>query len=140
YAPPSKLNPKVPPEIDAVVVKALASKQKDRWQTAGHFARAMERAGAPVAMSGEQLGELVRRDFGERLLQVRWLLDARPGAGEVQQRFDQLTSVRPAPAFDDEDETEAPTKSLGPILKITAKPAEHLYSPPQGARLMNRPG
>ncbi len=40
--PPSQQNPDVPPELDAVVLKALARRPEDRWQTAGEMADALD--------------------------------------------------------------------------------------------------
>lgn len=39
---PSELNPEVPPELDAVVLRALAREPADRFQTAAEFAEALE--------------------------------------------------------------------------------------------------
>jgi serine/threonine protein kinase len=40
--PPSMQNPAVPPELDAVVLKALARRPDDRWQSAGEMADALD--------------------------------------------------------------------------------------------------
>lgn len=46
---PSSLNPALPKEIDAVVMKALATKTSERWQSAGEFEEALRTA---IAKSG----------------------------------------------------------------------------------------
>lgn len=48
--PPSRLSADVPPELDAVVLKALAKSPSDRYQTAGHLRDDLQRllAGEPV--------------------------------------------------------------------------------------------
>ncbi|HWR77425.1 MAG TPA: protein kinase, partial [Thiobacillus sp.] len=38
-APPSTLNPRVPPVFDRIISRALAKRAEDRYQTAGEFAR-----------------------------------------------------------------------------------------------------
>ena len=47
-APPSTVNPRVPPFFDRIVSRALAKRPQDRYQTAGEFARDLRiRDGAP---------------------------------------------------------------------------------------------
>ena len=48
--PPSQVDPGVSPEVDAIVMRALAKHPDDRYQTAGEFRADIERAiaGAPV--------------------------------------------------------------------------------------------
>ncbi|MFZ3174009.1 MAG: serine/threonine-protein kinase [Thiobacillus sp.] len=47
-APPSTVNPRVPPFFDRIVRRALAKQPQDRYQTAGEFARDLRlRDGAP---------------------------------------------------------------------------------------------
>jgi len=47
--PPSHFNPRVPPELDRLVLKALAKKPADRFQTADEMAAELARAGARIA-------------------------------------------------------------------------------------------
>ena len=49
--PPSKLRPEIPPELDHVVLRALAKAPEDRYQTAEEFADDLHRveAGLPLA-------------------------------------------------------------------------------------------
>lgn len=53
---PSTLNPALPPEIDAVVMKALTVKLPDRWQSAAEFEEALRtviaKSGIAVTASG----------------------------------------------------------------------------------------
>ncbi|MDB4933495.1 MAG: serine/threonine protein kinase [Labilithrix sp.] len=42
--PPSSMRPGIPPELDAVVMRALAKETGDRYQSARHFAGAIENA------------------------------------------------------------------------------------------------
>ena len=41
--PPSRTNKNVPPELDAIVMRALARKRADRYASTLEFARALER-------------------------------------------------------------------------------------------------
>ncbi|WP_224240512.1 serine/threonine-protein kinase [Hyalangium gracile] len=74
--PPSRANKAIPPELDAIVLKALARKREDRYATTLEFARALERAVGPLIWHPEQSGELIRRLFSDRREQTRQLLMA----------------------------------------------------------------
>jgi len=50
--PPHQVNPNIPLELSAVIMRALAKKQDDRFQTANEFAAALEFAVPPVALGG----------------------------------------------------------------------------------------
>lgn len=67
--PPSTVNPNVPPELDALVMKALAKSPNDRYRTASSFAAALQRA-VPIAEPAE-VSAWVKRLGGARLDQ-RW--------------------------------------------------------------------
>ncbi|HWM13951.1 MAG TPA: Stk1 family PASTA domain-containing Ser/Thr kinase [Gaiellaceae bacterium] len=49
--PPSKLRPEIPPELDQIVLRALAKEPEDRYQTADEFVEDLERveAGLPIS-------------------------------------------------------------------------------------------
>ncbi|MBV9926432.1 MAG: protein kinase [Acidobacteria bacterium] len=49
--PPSRLNPRVPPELDRLTLKALSKKPEDRFQTAAEFAAELARVGARLPAS-----------------------------------------------------------------------------------------
>lgn len=72
--PPSRTNRQVPPELDAIVMRALARKREDRYATTLEFARALERAVGPSIWHPEQSSELMRRLFADRREQTRQLL------------------------------------------------------------------
>ncbi|MHB8877715.1 MAG: serine/threonine-protein kinase [Myxococcaceae bacterium] len=83
-APPSRLNPEVTPELDAVVLKSLARKREDRYATCLEFGRALERVAGPLMWHAEQTGELVHRLFADRREQTRQLLEqAQHGTGDL---------------------------------------------------------
>jgi serine/threonine protein kinase len=98
---PSCLNPAVPPELDAVTMKALA-RDPDAWfQSAREFADAIE-AATPLA-SYSRVGEWVQRLCGERLAKraervaelERATLDLKPVLDS--QELARLVTPRPIP-------------------------------------------
>jgi eukaryotic-like serine/threonine-protein kinase len=75
-APPSRSNPDVTPEVDAVVMKSLQRKRDDRFTTALEFARAIEKAAPGHIWHPEQSAELVSRHFADRRQETRRILEA----------------------------------------------------------------
>jgi serine/threonine-protein kinase len=67
-ATPGSLVPDVPPELDAIVMRALARPAQDRFASARDMARAIERAVPPIAAA--DVGEWVER-MAERALASR---------------------------------------------------------------------
>jgi len=66
--PPGSLVPDVPPELDAIVMRALARPAEDRFASARDMARAIERAVPPIAAA--DVGEWVEK-MAERALASR---------------------------------------------------------------------
>ncbi len=66
--PPSSLRPEIPPEIDAIVMKLLAKRVSDRFQTADEVHEAIENAAvrSGSALSASSLGRFMRELFGQR--------------------------------------------------------------------------
>ncbi len=54
---PSQLNPNLPAELDAVLGRALALRQRDRYQTVTEFSRALEEVGHPAEPPTSVLSE-----------------------------------------------------------------------------------
>ena len=67
--PPSTIVPGYPPELEQVVLKSLAKRKQDRFQTAREFSRALQgflmRQGAMVGP--EEVSHYVRAVFGDRI-------------------------------------------------------------------------
>ena len=119
---PSRANKAIPPELDAIVLKALARKRADRYATTLEFARALERAVAPLIWLPEQSGELMRRLFAERREQTRQLL-ASGRAG-----VDSTGVVKLAQLFPDRDAPATPPPAPAtPRLPTISAP--HLPAP-----------
>ncbi|WP_228565614.1 protein kinase [Myxococcus sp. AB036A] len=72
--PPSRTNKHIPPELDAIVMRALSKRREDRYASTLEFARAIERAVGPLIWHPEQSSELMLRLFSDRREQTRQLL------------------------------------------------------------------
>ncbi|MBZ4399176.1 serine/threonine-protein kinase [Myxococcus sp. AS-1-15] len=81
--PPSRSNKQIPPELDAIVLRALSRRREDRYASTLEFARALERAVGPLIWHPEQSSEVMRRLFADRREQTRQLLIAGPASGDV---------------------------------------------------------
>jgi serine/threonine protein kinase len=85
--PPSRNNKQVPPELDAIVLRALSKRREDRYSSTLEFARALERAVGPLIWHPEQSSEVMQRLFADRREQTRQLLasgaDSNETTGEV---------------------------------------------------------
>lgn len=66
-APPSRINPHVPADLDRIVLKALAPKPAARWQTAAELADALEAftAQAGLAIEDADVADWVRKELGD---------------------------------------------------------------------------
>jgi serine/threonine protein kinase len=69
FAPPSRTNPKIPVELEKILLKALAKDKNLRYQTAGEFNRAMQEFLSRHFPSFTQndLSEAVMRVFNEEI-------------------------------------------------------------------------
>jgi hypothetical protein len=121
---PSRTNKAIPPELDAIVLKALARKRADRYATTLEFARALERAVGPLIWLPEQSSELMRRLFAERREQTRQLL-ASGRAG-----VDSTGVVKLAQLFPDRDAPATPPPAPAPAApRLPTISAPHLPAP-----------
>lgn len=68
-APPSRLNPQLPPGLDDIVLKALAKDPADRFRTAQEFRLALEDwlVGGRMSASSAHLAEFLKVVYAERL-------------------------------------------------------------------------
>jgi serine/threonine-protein kinase len=72
--PPSELRPDLPPELEAIILKALATRPEDRYQTADDMRAALERfaTNAKLQTSTTALADFMRAELGER--DVPWMV------------------------------------------------------------------
>jgi serine/threonine protein kinase len=86
--PPSKFRRDLPPELEAIVFKALANKPEDRYATAQELRLALEHLAAKLqlAMSSTGLADYMKQVFGYR--PEPWLDDEDEPEIEVNYDFD----------------------------------------------------
>ncbi|MFP2895970.1 serine/threonine-protein kinase [Corallococcus sp. 4LFB] len=127
--PPSRVNKEVPPELDAIVLKALAKRREDRYGTTLEFARAIERAVGPRIWHPEQSSELMLRLFTERRDQTRLLLMSGQSTGDGTSSETQVAQVLARGADAPEPVTMPPTGALPQIS--SALPPRAPAAPPK---------
>ncbi|HVG57582.1 MAG TPA: protein kinase [Hyalangium sp.] len=121
---PSRSNKAVPPELDAIVLKALARKREDRYVSTLEFARALERAVSPLFWHPEQSAELIQRHFSERRDQTRQLLlTVRSMSGEVSGVVNVAQFLAPPPTLQPEPGTLPSLPQITPSLPSTPRPS-----------------
>jgi serine/threonine protein kinase len=137
-APPSRNNPTVTAEVDAVAMRALQRKREDRFNSCLEFARAIEKAAPGIIWHPEQSAELVSRHFADRRAETRRILETTnfggDNTGEI--RIDSLMQrVRTSGA---EARASIPTvaplasASPPPIVAPPVPPAIPAITPPSG--------
>ncbi|WP_375755661.1 protein kinase [Corallococcus exercitus] len=119
--PPSRVNKEVPPELDAIVLKALAKRREDRYGSTLEFARAIERAVGPRIWHPEQSSELMLRLFAERRDQTRLLLMSGQSTGDGTSSETQVAQVLARGVDVPEPVTVPPTGAL-PQISSTLPP------------------
>ncbi|OJH41211.1 hypothetical protein BON30_10035 [Cystobacter ferrugineus] len=123
---PSRANKAVPPELDAIVLKALARQREDRYATTLEFARELERAVSGLIWLPEQSGALLRRLFAERREQTRQMLaGARTSTGELK--------LPSPPAEPREGARDAAKEGTAPAAQASRLPTV-TPTPPQASR------
>ncbi|WP_244239520.1 serine/threonine protein kinase, partial [Corallococcus carmarthensis] len=120
--PPSRVNKEVPPELDAIVLKALAKRREDRYGTTLEFARAIERAVGPRIWHPEQSSELMLRLFSERRDQTRLLLMSGQSTGDGTSSETQVAQVLARGADVPEPVTLPPSGAPLPQISSTLPP------------------
>ncbi|RKG68988.1 protein kinase domain-containing protein, partial [Corallococcus terminator] len=142
--PPSRVNKQIPPELDAIVLKALAKRREDRYSTTLEFARAIERAVGPRIWHPEQSSELMLRLFSERRDQTRLLLMSGQATGDGTSSETQVAQVLARGAELPDPVTLPPTglpqisSALPPRPSAPVKPPAPSKAPPPPANAQGR--
>jgi serine/threonine protein kinase len=86
--PPSTVWPQIPPELEAIVMKALAPSPDDRYATADHMRLALEAfaAGIGLRTSSTTLADYMKTQFGRRV--EPWLVEDDEPEMELSIDFD----------------------------------------------------
>ncbi|RKH17032.1 protein kinase, partial [Corallococcus sp. CA031C] len=141
---PSRVNKQIPPELDAIVLKALAKRREDRYATTLEFARAIERAVGPRIWHPEQSSELMLRLFSERRDQTRLLLMSGQSTGDGTSSETQVAQVLARGAELPEPATLPPTglpqisSALPPRPSAPVKPPAPAKASPPPANAQGR--
>jgi hypothetical protein len=105
--PPSQFNPLITPDVDAVMLKALAKKPHDRWQTAGEFRQALAQASKHIPRATcTDLGSIVASLFPMERKHVLALSAKEGGA---------ITAERQLETMSDTNDFEDPTEPDGRV-------------------------
>lgn len=89
---PSKSNPAVSPELDAIVLRALSKDKESRFESCKAMARAIE-AACPRLANEDELAAVLKRHFGKQLEASRQLLLAAGTATGVTQELTGLAAA-----------------------------------------------
>ncbi|MCY1041148.1 protein kinase [Corallococcus sp. bb12-1] len=143
--PPSRVNKQIPPELDAIVLKALAKRREDRYSTTLEFARAIERAVGPRIWHPEQSSELMLRLFSERRDQTRLLLmsgqatrDGTSSETQVAQVLARGAELPPDPVTLPPTGLPQISSALPPRPSAPVKPPAPPKAPPPPANALGR--
>ena len=102
--PPSSANPAVPPELDAIAMRALARDPRERYQTAKALANAIEAVlkARGYAARNDQIAAYMQRTFADRIAAREALVaevthHARPSHETLETAFGPIRLPAPAP-------------------------------------------
>ncbi len=91
-APPSTVNPEVPPELDAICLKALARDPDRRYQTGEELAAALDRVAHELAWGPERMMTLMRSLFPSEASHTKTRVP-RPQASEFEDEYVQYSAA-----------------------------------------------
>jgi serine/threonine-protein kinase len=128
--PPSSANPEIPPELDAIVMKALAKDRTQRYQEARHLAAALESwlLKNQMPSSGANLAEFLHSIYADRLAREaeegRLLVETVDGSRNDEQQVALATpSVQdPDPRRTRSQISSRPPVKTGSKLEAARKP------------------
>lgn len=130
-APPTQLNPAIPPEMEAILLKAMAKEPENRFQTASEMEMALEEL---ITKKGYAFSSLSLSHYMQALFADEILQDTR--------RFQRVTSQADHPAPVEERSTvvrpspppSAPADPAAAVRKSISQ-SKIIIPPPKGRRL-----
>ncbi len=121
FPPPSEKNPAIPPELDALVMKAIAARPENRFQTGELLRDAIQTELAHInpTLSSDQLSAVLRDLFSDEMTEERELLFAMQQVDLAPFREElTLATVEHTVTF-----ARAPAKGPIGLLSLTDVPA-----------------
>ncbi|MDC4226074.1 MAG: protein kinase [Candidatus Manganitrophus sp.] len=131
--PPTQLNPAIPPELEAILKKAMAKEPEDRYQTASEMEMALEDliTKKGYAFSSLSLSHYMQALFAEEILNdTRRFQLLTSQAHQTAPVEDRSTVVRPAHAA----ATPVPADPAAAVRKSISQ-SKIVLPPPKGRRL-----
>lgn len=131
--PPTQLNPAIPPELEAILKKAMAKEPEDRYQTASEMEMALEDL---ITKKGYAFSSLSLSHYMQALFAEEILIDTRrfqlltSQAHQTAPVEDRSTVVRPAHAA----ATPVPADPAAAVRKSISQ-SKLVLPPPKGRRL-----
>jgi eukaryotic-like serine/threonine-protein kinase len=124
--PPSKFNRRSTPELDAVVLKALARDVVDRYQSAAHFASDLDSLIEKYKFDHNELRQFMRQMFRKEYAKEQADIEEALSSVPLSERDDELeemsvTAEQPPPQHRPEVRTGGPTG--GP--EVPTPPPDH---------------
>ncbi|MCY1083631.1 protein kinase domain-containing protein [Archangium lansingense] len=129
---PTEKVPTVPPEVSAVVLKALARDREQRYVSGREMARALEAAAGGLLFDAEQRAAFMREHFQDRMAMTHRLLES---AESVQQPVDSETARMLGGG---EGPGDVPTDPSPTLQGARAEKAADRSMARDGARLVER--
>ncbi|MFZ5445417.1 MAG: serine/threonine protein kinase [Myxococcota bacterium] len=131
FQKPRELNPRIPPELERIVLKAMALEKSDRYQTAEAFQQDLNRF---LANNHPELTATMLTHFLQLLFEEELVKDGRPVQlpRDFVERAQKWKEPLPPPTPGKRDEMEEPTEmvslqdprvSFGPTPKFDEAPA-----------------
>lgn len=132
FKPPRALRPDLPVELERIVLKAMAHKLDERYESAAAFALDIERylnanGGAPT---GTEIATYLTGLFGEERIKNR---------SRIESLQDIVKSGRLAPGFSDPDTKTDPTAALATRAGAAPEGATRAVAPPSSVTQVGQP-
>ncbi|HTL38801.1 MAG TPA: serine/threonine-protein kinase [Kofleriaceae bacterium] len=127
YERPSKLNAAIPPELEAIIVKAMSNRPDDRYATCDEMRLALETFAEAQNMrtSTTALADYMKQQFGTR--PEPWLEEATPDEAEIEitgsSPLDLVLELK-LPDAEPEDDLAIPVETTAQGMVPIAKPPD----------------